>query len=245
MNDSLPKTSRRVDTWAVLAALVFPSLVTWLYFVVLARHPAAVQQTAYSIGKGLQFIFPVVWVLAVQRRPLGFHLPGSKGLAESAAFGVFVMVAMWLLFFYWLLPAGYMDQPRDEIRQKVIGFGADTVWKYVALGVFYSLCHSFLEEYYWRWFVFGQLRRLFPLGPAIAVSSLGFMAHHVLVLATFFGWGSPATYIFSLAVAVGGAVWAWLYQRSGSLYGPWLSHLFVDAGIFTLGYFMVRDLLGS
>ena len=62
------------------------------------------------------------------------------------------------------------------------------------------------------------------------------MAHHVLVLATFFGWSSPATYVFSLAIAIGGAYWAWLYARSGSLYGPWLSHLLVDAGIFLIGY---------
>ncbi len=244
MNDSPSTTSRRADTCGVLSALVFPSLVTWLYFVVLADHPAAVQQTAYSIGKGLQFVFPVVWFLAVQRQRLQFRLPGRKGLAESIGFGVFIMVAMLILFQAWLLPAGYMDAPREEVRQKILGFGADTLLKYIALGVFYSLCHSFLEEYYWRWFVFGQLRRLIPLWPAVAVSSLGFMAHHVIVLATFFGWSSPATYLFSSAVAIGGAVWAWLYHRGESLYGPWLSHLFVDAGIFTIGYLMVRDLFG-
>lgn len=244
MNDSPSSTSRRADTCVVLSALVFPSLVTWLYFVALADHPAAVQQTAYSIGKGLQFIFPVVWFLAAQRQRLRFRLPSSKGLAESIGFGVFIMVAMLVLFQMWLLPAGYMDGPREEVRQKVLGFGADTLLKYITLGVFYSLCHSFLEEYYWRWFVFGQLRRLIPLWAAVAVSSLGFMAHHVLVLATFFGWSSPATYLFSSAVAIGGAVWAWLYHRSESLYGPWLSHLFVDAGIFTVGYLMVRDLFG-
>ena len=66
------------------------------------------------------------------------------------------------------------------------------------------------------------------------------MAHHVLVLATFFGWTSPATYLFSLAIAVGAAVWAWLYARTDSIYGPWLSHLLVDAGIFLIGYDMVR-----
>ena len=29
-----------------------------------------------------------------------------------------------------------------------------------------------------------------------------------------------------------GAAWAWIYHRSGSLLGPWLSHLLIDAGIF-------------
>ena len=108
-----------------------------------------------------------------------------------------------------------------EIRDKVAGFGIDSVWKYAALGVFYSLFHSLLEEYYWRWFVFGQLRRLDAAGRrGRAVSSLGFMAHHVLVLGKFFGFANPATYLLSACIAVGGAVWAWLYHRTGSLVGP-------------------------
>jgi membrane protease YdiL (CAAX protease family) len=42
---------------------------------------------------------------------------------------------------------------------------------------------------------------------------------------------------------VGGMVWAWLYWRTGSIYAPWLSHLLIDAAIFTAGYdlLFVRD----
>ena len=60
-----------------------------------------------------------------------------------------------------------------------------------------------------------------------------------LILGTYFGWTSPATWLFSLAIAIGGAAWAWLYHRSGSLVGPWLSHLLVDAAIFVIGYHLV------
>jgi membrane protease YdiL (CAAX protease family) len=66
------------------------------------------------------------------------------------------------------------------------------------------------------------------------------MAHHVLVLAWYFGWTSWATWLFSVSVAIGGVVWCWIYQRSGSLVGPWLSHLLIDAAIFTIGYDMVH-----
>jgi membrane protease YdiL (CAAX protease family) len=74
---------------------------------------------------------------------------------------------------------------------------------------------------------------------AIVLSSLGFMAHHVFILGTYFGYGSLPTVAFSLAIALGGGVWAWIYHRSDSLYGPWLSHLFVDVAIFVVGYDMV------
>src|SRR5262249_1527345 len=103
--------------------------------------------------------------------------------------------------------------------------------------VFVTVPHSLLEEYYWRWFVFGQLRRRLTLASAIVISSLGFMAHHVIILYVFFpDHFLTAAVPFSLCVAAGGAVWAWLYERSGSIYAPWLSHLVVDAGLFVVGY---------
>jgi membrane protease YdiL (CAAX protease family) len=63
------------------------------------------------------------------------------------------------------------------------------------------------------------------------------------VLAHYFGWTSPLTLLFSASVAVGGAFWAWLYERTGSLLGPWLSHLVIDAGIFFIGFKLVAGTL--
>ena len=33
-----------------------------------------------------------------------------------------------------------------------------------------------------------------------------------------------------------------MYARSDSLYGPWISHCFVDAAIFVVGYDLAREL---
>jgi len=55
-----PLTRRAAADWpAVLFAIVFPSVVTWVYFVWLKQNAAFVQQTAYGIGKGMQFAFPL------------------------------------------------------------------------------------------------------------------------------------------------------------------------------------------
>ena len=42
-----------------------------------------------------------------------------------------------------------------------------------------------------------------------------------------------------MGVAVGGGVWCWIYQRSHSLLGPWLSHALIDAAIFVVGYRLI------
>ena len=96
-----------------------------------------------------------------------------------------------------------------------------------------------MEEYYFRWFVFGQLRNLTGFLPAMIVSGLAFMAHHVIVLRHYFNGLSPWTVLLSCAIAVGGLIWAFQYERSKSLTGPWLSHAIVDAGIFAIGYHLL------
>jgi membrane protease YdiL (CAAX protease family) len=233
---------RWADVAAVLFALAFPTLLTWVYFVFLPGCAPGLQQPAYAVGKTIQFVFPVVWVLAIQRRRLAWSRPRAAGVGEGFLFGLAVLAAAMGLYYAWLRPAGVLQAAGGEIQEKVAGFGVHGIAAYVALGAFYAVIHSFLEEYYWRWFVFGQLRALMPWGAAVALSSVGFMAHHVILLETYFGW-SPVTYVFSLSVAVGGAFWAWLYQRSHSLYGPWISHLLIDAAIFAVGYDLVRPLL--
>ncbi len=230
----------RRDLAVVTFALVFPSLVTLAYFVLAAEATSAVQQTVYSVGKTLQFLLPAVWVLAVQRRRLRWKRPTQWGMTAGLVFGGAVLAATLALYYSFLQSSELLAGAVVAMREKLLGVGVDSPAKYVALGIFYSLVHSLLEEYYWRWFVFGELRRFVPLAAAVVLSSLGFMAHHVLVLAWYFGWFSPATLVFSLSVAIGGAVWAVIYHRSQALWGVWASHLLVDVAIFLIGYDLVR-----
>jgi len=236
------KKSSRADALAIAFAFVFPSLVTLSYFVLLTGTPPSVQQSVYGIGKALQFGFPLFWVFCVLREKLRWSLPTKAGLLPGFGFGLLVAVAMLALYHLALGPAGFFEGPGDEVRSKIVDLGLNNLGAYVGTAIFYAICHSLLEEYYWRWFVFGRLRNHLSMRNAVLISSLGFMAHHIILLATYFGWTSPATYIFSLAVASGGAVWAWLYERSGSLYGPWLSHCLVDAAIFVIGYDLAKHL---
>ena len=259
------KRWNRADAIALVFAIAFPTVVTWVYFVALSDQSPTAQQTAYSLGKTIQFAFPAAWAWYTGR--LFFRSPflSTRGVLMGAAFGVVIASAMIGLYFGWLKSSDFFIAPANAIRAKAAGIGVQSVGAFLTLGLFYSLCHSLMEEYYWRWFVFGLLRRdtltanfglssghdsavgmgairfRLPFGIAILISSLGFMAHHVLLLATYFGWTSPATYIFSLAVAIGGVAWGWLFERTGSLAGAWVSHLLVDAAIFVIGFSVIHS----
>jgi hypothetical protein len=224
----------------MLCALTYPSALTFLYFVLLAAFSAGVQQTAYGVGKLVQFGFPAVYVWMVLREQPRWSLLSAKGISPSLVFGVLVSAAMLLLYEFWLSGSAVLVGLERQVVDKVRDLGLHSAWRYAATGVFYALVHSLLEEYYWRWFVFGQLRKRAGVRGAILLSSLGFMAHHVILLATYFGWDSPLAYVLSFGVALGGVAWAWLYARTGSLLGPWLSHMLIDAAIFLIGYDLAR-----
>ena len=250
MNDHTE--THRFDRPAVAFAIVLPTLVTLVYFVLLAKAPAAIQQAAYAIGKTIQFTFPVIfiWLFHRKRLSLGGRFPRTN-VNDAASgrirhhwimgivFGFLVVASMAIAWFVFLAGSEIANIALDKVNEKVAGMNLNTPLKFLAMGVFYALVHSLLEEYYWRWFVFERLDSLTSTWKANLISSAGFAAHHVILLATYFGWSSPLTWLFSFCVGIGGVVWAWLYHRSGKLSIPWISHLIVDAGIFALGYVIV------
>lgn len=231
--------SPRSEIAVAAVALTLPTAVTWLYFVALAGTQPALQQGAYAIGKTIQFGLPIVWIGYVRRERLQLFWPTGRGLGLGAAFGLIVAGAMLTLYFEVLKPAGAFAGPSMAVRSKVEAMGATSPGAFLALATFYSIIHSLLEEYYWRWFVFARLLRELKLPAAVAISSAAFAAHHVLLLAHYFGWSSPLTWLFSAGIVVGGAAWAVLYSRCRSLYAPWLSHAVIDAAIFLIGYDLI------
>ena len=227
---------------AVLAlALMLPTAVTWVYFVWLNGADKALQQEAYAVGKTIQFALPLAWVWLIQRQRPWPKVPSIGNAALGIVFGLIVAAVMQAI--YHAVPQVF-DAPAAEARKKVESFGISSTAAFIVFAVFVSAIHSLLEEYYWRWFVFGQLARGCRLPLAIAVSSIGFAAHHVLVLGLYFGYSGstwPLTWLFAAGVAIGGAFWAWLYWRSNSLIAAWSSHALVDASIFAIGYRMITS----
>jgi membrane protease YdiL (CAAX protease family) len=230
---------------AIATAILLPTLVTWVYFHLLADSDEKLQQSAYSIGKAIQFGFPLVWVLLFLRQPIREAMPPADdsvqpwSRATSIQFGIAfgLAVTAMMVAIYWLVfPQSVLENLQIEVESRVNGLGFASSWKYICLGLFYAFFHSFMEEYYFRWFVFGQLRHVTKLVPAMIISGLAFMAHHVIVLDHFFHEFLGLTMFLSLSIATGGIIWAWQYEKSRSLVGPWISHLIVDAGIFAIGY---------
>lgn len=225
-------------------AFVFPFIVTLIYFVLLAEAPPLLQQGTFGLGKCVQFLIPIVWVAFVLRQPWRIRAFSSRGLLEGIVFGLLVFVAMMLLYQYYLKLPGQALAPDSkavaEITAKIKAFKITSPLFFTIFGGFYALIHSGLEEYYWRWFVFGRMKKMIPnTAAAILVSSIGFALHHYLLLGVYFGYTNPLTFFGTFCVGFGGAYWAWSYSRFDSIWPAWISHGIIDAAIFTLGFLIV------
>lgn len=248
-NEVLDTVQTKRDWFAFCFAWIFPTVITIVYFQVLDGTAPWLQQSAYAVGKLLQFGFPVAWIYYFYRGHLkrGDQRPEEERPTETprdlmfgVGFGVLVVVFLFV-FYAWLIgPTDLGDRLKTMVSGKVNSMGLNTFWKYFAVGCFYTVCHSFLEEYYWRWFVFWLGKKKMSVVTANVVSSIGFAAHHVILLGFFLGWESIYTYVIAVFIAIGGSFWAWLFHRTNRLRAAWLSHGIVDAGIFAFGYWLTN-----
>jgi membrane protease YdiL (CAAX protease family) len=230
---------------SLVVAMVLPSLTTAVYFVGLAADtagPNGVQLVAFAGGKVAQFVLPLLVVLLLQRRLPRPRRPRFDGLALGAGFGLLVVAAMFALYYGWLADSSILSSAPDRVWAKVTQLGlnyAPGIYWVVAAG--YAVGHALFEEYYFRWFIFGQLRKLLPFAPAAVVASVAFMAHHVILLYVYLpGNFFRAAVPLSLCIAVGGLFWCWLYERTGTIYSAWVSHGIIDAAIFVLGWILLQ-----
>ncbi len=240
-------TQQRMPVVVIILGMAIPTLITWLYFDLLASASAIAQKAAYAGGKLSQvgILLVAIWIWRQMAKPSPNSNPLANNLTLKAwvVFGILsglVIGFTAICVFYWVLvPLGVMEPAKIAASEKLQSMGVNSPAILIGIALFYAFLHSGFEELYWRGFVFRGLAEHLAVTPAICLSSLAFMSHHVLVLAKFFGYGSIMTYLLALSVAIGGAIWGALYHRCGSLIPGWISHALVDAAIFIVGYQLV------
>lgn len=220
-------TSRSILALVVVPTLLFQLIGAGLYFIALPGYSTFL----YPTTKILMLAWPLGWSLAGFRPAVYSGLERDRvlyGLGSGILFSAIIVVTFFFFesFFRSFVPA------LQDVAQT---FG---IWNwYIPFAIFLSVFHSLFEEVYWRWFVFGGLRLLTTTTSAIVVGSLAFSAHHVVILWQFFP--PVLALLFGLTIAIAGAYWCLLYQKTNSLLTSWLSHMIVDATILTIGYVLL------
>ena len=229
---------RRRILVAVIPAMVLPFFASLVYFVWLAGSMAAT--IVYSSTKVFTAFWPVLAMFllegqAFRPRPLEWKRHWAA-LPLGVATGLILGGA--IIGSYLLTPVGdYARASADDVACKVMQIGITGPERYVTVGIFLAGLHSLVEEFFWRWYVFGRLDRTVPRGLAYLFANLGFAGHHYVVLSCYFS--AIGTFVFGTSVGLGGVLWCWLYRRQKTLAGCWVSHALVDTAILCIGYRLI------
>jgi len=217
--------------FAIVPALFFQLIGAYLYFVLFENEDFS--QIIYFITKVAIVAWPLFWIVWVKSKFLPF-LGGD--LKKSLILGVIsglcivgiVSIAYFVLSDFLLQFVGNLISATE---------GLNFLRHYVLFSFFLSVIHSFIEEYYWRWFVFNGLMLKFSKTTAVIISSLAFASHHFIVAMQFVPLYLAV--IATILIFFLGVFWTELYLRTKNITGSWLSHFFADAIIMTIGYFLI------
>lgn len=226
---------RRKVYLALAPALLLPTLAALFYFVLFKE--ASIAKPIYIATKIFTVLWPVLATLVIFRQRLSLSEGKIANHRGSILPGLLTGFAILGLMVIWMNSPlrGIIMEGGPEVRSKVRSLGF--LDHFIPFAMFITLMHSFIEEFYWRWFVYGNLRKILSLPVAHGLAAITFAAHHLVVTCQYY----PFAFALFLAfcVAIGGLIWSLLFQRYHSLVGPWLSHLVVDAGLMWVGHQMI------
>ena len=224
-------SSKRLFYFGILPALFFQTIGALFYFIF---SDASVSQVLYASTKIFIFVWPLFWLPAAFKSFPKWTSRTKKSILLGFLSGLLITLLTIAVFLLWkeqLIP------DLSGIQAKARDFGLTKPLNYVLFSLFLSLFHSLIEEYYWRWFVFKGLQLKFTWLSAAIVGSAAFASHHYLVLSQFFHIG--LTILFGTLVGLAGFFWCFLYKKTGSLLGPWLSHALTDIVVMGIGYILL------
>ncbi len=216
----------------LLVALLFGLVMQFFgalgYFVL---YPGtSVAYGLYVATKVLLVILPLYFLRDVGVWWKTFFSWDKSPVQHGFLWGGILGFVVWLTFFVFQTEFLLV---KETIVDKVSAYRIQAF--FIPFALFVSIIHSGIEEYYWRGFVFGGLKKYLSVPYAMTVSSLAFASHHFLIVNEFFS--VLVSLGLTAAVMVGGLVWCYLYQRTGKLVASWLSHAIIDGVILGIVYF--------
>lgn len=125
----------------------------------------------------------------------------------------------------------------SQIAGKLTANAGVTKENFLYVSLYISFANSLLEEFFFRGFLFANLKKLSTRRIAYGISALAFAAYHVAMM---LGWFSPALFVLVMAgLALGGMIFNYLNERMGTVYISWLVHMCANFAINTIGFLLL------
>lgn len=159
--------------------------------------------------------------------------PKKKGLLPAIGLGVGIYAV--ILGGYFLL-SPFFDF--SQIAGALTENAGVTKNNFIYVSLYISFANSFLEEFFFRGFVFTNLKQHAGRKLAYVFSATAFSLYHVAMM---IGWFSPALFLLVMAgLMAGGMIFNYLNEKLDTIYCSWLTHMFANFAINTIGFILLQ-----
>ena len=206
------------QTWAFL--LVAPLLV--VLPLLLARNVWTVF-ALYQVGCCL--VFPAIINVIVNRKSFREHLadlgifgPSRQALLMGGTLAVLsggLLLLLNSLYGGWFFAANQVEQ--------VLAMWSVRPHQYLAVAVFMALINGPAEELYWRGFLHSRLQGQLAPGRAFGLTSVCYASYHGVTVYLLLASVALSLMVVLLIGCVG-YFWAWLREKTGSVWPALLMH---------------------
>jgi membrane protease YdiL (CAAX protease family) len=215
--------------------IITSSLITCiiLYFV---EQVLGVNYAVKTLSKVVLFILiPYLYIKIVKkstlREELNFRKLDKKHLKLGFLFGISSFLIILAAYF---LVGQYIDF--NSIAVELENKSKITPANFIFVGLYITFGNSFLEEFFFRGFIFLSLYELKTKRLAYIYSSVLFGLYHITIFKTWFNLGLISLALFGL-IAVG-FIFNWLDTKSENFINSWIVHIVADSAIILIGFRM-------
>ena len=175
------------------------------------------------------FLVPIVYSkLYKSFKPFEILTSNTKGLKSSLILGLCIYAVVVLTY---LLADSMMDL--SSIKTSLENNLGINKSNFLAIGLYVSICNSFLEEWFFRGFVFGEFRKS-SRGLAYLISSLSFSIYHIAIMDGMFNFGM--LFLVLVGLFIGGTIFNYLNEKNNNIYASWFCHSFANFAMNTVGF---------
>lgn len=195
-----------------------------------------VLQPGYAAKSGIKIIMfalvPAVMTYAskmVSLKEIFRFRKRGFGAALGLGIGIYALIlGGWAIVRNWVDFSGIADS--------LTSTAGVTKENFLYVSLYISFVNSLLEEFFFRGFVYRNLAERTRF--AYIFSAAAFSLYHVAMM---IGWFHPALLVLVLAgLFLGGLIFNWLNEKLGCIYASWLTHMFANFAINTIGFILLN-----
>lgn len=215
--------------------IIISSLISCLglYFI---EQVIGVNYALKTLFKLILFIIvPYIYIKFIGKSTIQAELNLKQLDKKKLRLGFLFGVSSFLLILIsYLLFKGVIDL--NNIAKELQNKSKITPANFIFVGLYITFVNSFLEEFFFRGFIFLNLYNMKKQKFGYVFSSLLFGLYHIAIFKTWFNiW---LIIICLLGLITIGFVFNWLNTKSKNFINSWIVHILADSAIILIGFKM-------